>query len=212
MKSIILLLCLIACYYCLNITKVSINTRTSIPTNNYYPGKMNYFYLTNSEYYSYSNYIYFTLEDNGFKIFGESIKYCITNTDPNSYSESDIKKCNFTEVTLYGCLTYKGTKYYYMLPTNNSYIYTIFTYNGIYSYRNLYITSNYQESFPSVQITEVSNNTRTSLPTITSIDNFFDLTNNDYISDSMIYILLEDDGFSLKTYSTSFCLSNKYKS
>ena len=124
MKSIILLLCLIACYYCLNITKVSINTRTSIPTNDYYSGKMNYFYLTNNEYYSYSNYIYFILEDNGCKIFSESVKYCVTNTEPNSYSDSDIKNCNFTEVTLYGNLTYNITEYYYKLPTNDSYIYT----------------------------------------------------------------------------------------
>ena len=56
-------------------------------------------------------------------------------------------------------------------------------------------------------MTEVSKNTRTSLSTITSVDNFFYLTKNDYISDSIIYILFEDDGFSLRTSSISICLT-----
>ena len=99
-----------------------------MPTKNYYFDEANYFYLINSEYYSYSNYIYFILEDRGFNIYSESVKYCVTNIEPNSYSESDIKNCNFTEVTLYGNLTYNITEYYYKLPTNNSYIYSIFTY------------------------------------------------------------------------------------
>ena len=92
MKTIILLLYLITCSSYLDITKVSINTKTLLPTDNNYSDKANYFYLTNSEYYPYSNYIYFILEDRGFNIFAESVKYCVTNTDPNSYSERDIKK------------------------------------------------------------------------------------------------------------------------
>ena len=56
------------------------NSKTSLSTTS---SEDKYFYLTNSNYYSYSNYIYICLEDNNFGLSYNNIKYCGTNTNPN---------------------------------------------------------------------------------------------------------------------------------
>ena len=74
-------------------TSVYINSRKSLSTST---SEDKYFYLTNSEYSSYSGYIYVLLEDNGFSLSYSNIKYCRTNTNPNSYPDSAVRGCSFS--------------------------------------------------------------------------------------------------------------------
>ena len=111
MKAHFLLLFLITCSYCLEIYQVSKGSKKSLST---YTTDLNYFYLTNSEYSSYSSYIYILLEDNGFSLSYSNVKYCRTNTNPNSYPDSAVNSCTFYSVSYYKSHTSSSTtKYYY---------------------------------------------------------------------------------------------------
>ena len=60
-------------------TKAKRNTTISLSTN---ITEDKYFYLSNSNYYYYSSYIYFLLEDNAFSLNTSDIKYCQTKYSP----------------------------------------------------------------------------------------------------------------------------------
>ena len=142
MKLILLFLCFIACSFCLEMIKVSRNSKTSLPTTS---STDKYFYLTNSNYYLYSSYIYICLEDNNFGLSYNNIKYCGTNTNPNLSADDAISDCSFSNIFYYSTQSSSSsTKYYYKISTTNSYIYSIINYEGSYSSGNLYVTSDYQ--------------------------------------------------------------------
>ena len=101
--------------------------------------KKNYFYIINSDYYSYSNYVYFYLEDYNFGLNYNNIKYCYTNTNPYYYPDDAINHCSLTN------LPYNDSKYYsnykrydYKFKINSSYTYSIVYYQGNYSSGSLY--------------------------------------------------------------------------
>ena len=72
-------------------------------------------------------------------------------------------------------------KYYYKISSSNSYTYSIVNYEGSYSSGSLYVTCDYNDFFPpTVNMTQVSINSRTSLPTITSEKKYFCLINSNY--------------------------------
>ena len=96
MKSILLFLFLIASSYCIKMTKVSRNSRISLPTTS---RENKYFYVTNSEYNSYSNYIYILFEDDDFNLDYYNVKYCLTETNPYNNSDSIVNDCTFNEVS-----------------------------------------------------------------------------------------------------------------
>ena len=203
MKTILLFLYLISCSYCINMTQVTINTKTSLPTNT---SEDKYFYLTNSNYYSYSN-IYICLEDNGYELRYYEIKICSTSTNPSSSPDSAVSGCTFTKISYYTFQISSSTnKFYFKIPNNSSYSYSIFYYYGSYSSGNLYVTSNYKDSAPTTKITSVPLNNRTSLPTTTSEINFFYITNIKYSSrPEYIYFCLEDNNFGLSLNSIRYC-------
>ena len=204
MKSILLFLCFIAYSYCLLMTPVSINSKTYLPTTG---SEKKYFYLTNNDYYSYSSYIYICLEDNNFGLYND-IKYCRTNTNPSIYPDNAVG-CSFITTSPYSTQISSGTpKYYYRISTTNSYIYSIVFYQGSFPDGNLYVTSDYKDLTQTVKMTQVSKNSRTSLPTTNSIDKYFYLTNSDYYSySSYIYICFEDQ-YLLNYNNIKYCYSN----
>ena len=124
MKSILLFLCLIACFFCTEITKVTRNCRTSLPI----PTQQHkYFYLTNSDYNSDSNYIYIYLEDNNFHLKSKSIEYCYTNTNPSSSLDTVLNGCSFTFAEPYNWKFSSGIyKYYFKLSMKNIIIIPLF--------------------------------------------------------------------------------------
>ena len=118
------------------ITKVNSLSHKSLPTSS---PKKNYFYIINSDYYSYSNYVYFYLEDYNFGLNYNNIKYCYTNTNPYYYPDDAINHCSLTN------LPYNDSKYYsnykrydYKFKINSSYTYSIVNYQGNYSSGSLY--------------------------------------------------------------------------
>ena len=136
-----------------NMTLVYINSRTSLSTAS---SENKFFYLNNSEYSSYSNNIYFYLEDNNFDLRFYNIKYCYTNTNPNSSPYSVINSCSFNDIYSYKHQTSSSsTKYLYKIPTNDSYIYSIVFYEGGNSSGSLYAYSDYK-SIPIDDITALS--------------------------------------------------------
>ena len=119
-----------------------LNSRTSLPTTT---SQDKYFYLTNSNYSSYSNYIYICLEDNNFGLNYNNIKYCFTNTNPYINPDSAISNCSFDLISYYGTQSSSGAiKYYYNISTTSYYTYSIFYYEGNNSSGNLYVTSDYK--------------------------------------------------------------------
>ena len=63
----------------------------------------------------------------------------------------------------------------------------------------------------SIKMTEVSKNSRTSLPTTTSEKNYFYLTNVDgHLYQDYIYICLEDNNFGLSYNNIKYCCTNTY--
>ena len=187
--------------------EVSINSKTSLPTNTLY---YKYFSLTNSNYYSYSNYIYICLEDNNFGLRYNNIKYCSTNTNPSIYADNAIKDCSFSSLSYYNTQSSSGTtKYYYKISITSSYTYSIVNYEGNNSYGYLYVTTDYNNLVPTKKMTKININSRTSLPTISSEDKYFYLTNSNYSNYSNnIYICLEDNNFGLKYNNIKYCLTN----
>ena len=170
-------------------TEVYRNTRTSLPITN---SEDKYFYLTNSNYYPHSNYIYICIEDINYALNDMGVKYCPTNTDPGSYPNKAANNCFFNTLYYYYKQSSPGTiKYYFKISTSNSNYYTIVNYPGGYSLGKLYVTTDYNDLVPTIIMTQVSRNLRTFLPTISSIDKYFYLTNNNYYSNnSSIYIFV----------------------
>ena len=187
-------------------TKVYRDSRTNLQTSSSYN---KYFFLTNSNYYSYSNYIYICLEDNNFGLNYNNIKYCLTNEDPSSNPDSAISGCSFNKISYYKSRSSSGTnKYYYKISISSSSGYSIFSYEGSSS-GNLYVTSDYNNLVKNVNIAQVYRNSKTSLPTISSDDKYFCLTNKDYYSYSnYIYICLEDNNFGLSYNKLEYCSTN----
>ena len=133
-----------------------------------------YFYLTNSEYYPYSNYIYICLEDINFDLRYNNIKYCFTDTNPSSYPDIAIKNCSFISISYYITQSSSNAiKYYYNISNTNSYAYSIVYYDGNNSSGNLYATSDYNDLAKTVNIIQVSINSKTSLPSIYKFKNIF---------------------------------------
>ena len=124
-------------------TQVSRSSRASLPTTS---SEDKYFYLTNRNYYSNSNYIYICLEDNNFGLSYNNIQYCLTNTNPNYNPDSALSNCSFSSIPYYNTQNSSGTtKYYYRIPaTSSSYSYSIINYEGSSSSGNLYVTSDYE--------------------------------------------------------------------
>ena len=143
MKLILLFLCFIECSYCLEVIQVSRNSRTSLPTTS---SEDKYFYLTNSNYYSYSTYIYICFEDNNFGLKYNNIKYCQTHTNPSSSPNSAVNECSFSTISYYNTQSSSGiNRYYYKISTSSSYYYSIVYYDGNNSSGNLYATSDYND-------------------------------------------------------------------
>ena len=130
-------------------TKVNRNSKEYLPTN---ISEDKYFYLTNrdySDYFDKSSYIHILLEDNNFGLNYSNVKYCQTNTDPDSYPEGAASGCDFND---FNTLEYYNTehysnsgKFYYKYYVNSSYSYSVISYNGSYSSGNLYVTSDYKD-------------------------------------------------------------------
>ena len=187
-------------------TKVYRDSRTHLQTSSSYN---KYFFLTNSNYYSYSKYIYICLEDNNFGLNYNNIKYCLTNEDPTSNPGNVVSGCSFNKIPYHKSRSSSNTnKYYYKIPISSSSGYSIVSYEGSSS-GNLYVTSDYNNLFKNVNIAQVIRNSRTSLPTNSSEEKYFYLTNNNYNSYShYIYICLEDNNFGLSSSNIKYCLTN----
>ena len=202
MKSIFLFLGLIVCSYCTKMTYVGRNLKNSLPTTS---SENKYFFLTNSYFYKYSNYIYFYLEDEGFGLSYNNIKYCRANTNPYYTPDDVVSGCSFSTIPYYSNeSSSSSTKYYYKFSTSSSYTYSIIYYAADYSSSgNLYVFCNYDELV--IKMTSVSRNSRKSLP-ITNIGNkYFYMQNYDYYKySSYVYFYLEDNGFGLNYNNIKF--------
>ena len=206
MKAYFLFLFLITSSYCLHMSQVSIASEKSLST---YTPDLNYFYLTKSEYSSFPSYIYFILKDNGFSLSYSNLQYCQTNTNPGSSPDIAVSNCNFNSLSSYGAQTFLSPKkYYYNIPKNNYYNYSIISYYGNYSNGSLYVSSGNFDLLPNILTNSVNRLSRHSLATSSSYDKFFCLTNSQYSSYSYIYILLEDNGFSLSYSNLKYCFTN----
>ena len=198
-------------YYDLNknlkMSKVFRNSKTSLPTST---SENKFFYLTNNEYYSYSSYIYIYLEDNDFRLINGKMKYCLTNTNPDSSPDSAVSGCSFITISYYNYQRESITdKYYYKIPITNSYTYSIIYYEGSNTSGSLDITSDYNDLTQCIKMTQVSRNSRLSLPTSTLENKYFYLTNSEYYSYSnYIYICLEDNNFGFRYYNIKYCNTN----
>ena len=187
--------------------KVSINIGASLPTTT---SEKKYFYLTNKEYFSYSEYIYIRLSDHDFGFKYNSIKYCETSINPDSSPDSAVDTCSFSPISYYSYHSAgSSTVYYYKIPMINSNAYSIVYYEGKYSSGNLNVELNYTDSAQYIKIFQVPRNSRLSLPTSTSENNFFYLKNSDYYSYSeYIYIYFEDNNFDLSCNKIKYCLTS----
>ena len=127
----------------IKMTQINRNSRASLPISS---SEDKYFYLTNSDYYQYSSYLYFNLEDNNFGLSYNNIKYCRTNINPQNNIDEAIKDCYFNSISNYDLKHLSGsTIYYYKFEINNSYTYSIVNYEGNYSSSgSLYVTSDYK--------------------------------------------------------------------
>ena len=187
-------------------TEVYRNSRTSLQTT---VSEDKYFYLTNSNYYPHSNYIYICFEDNNYGLSDIGVKYCPTNTDPGSYPNKAVSGCFFSTLYYYYKQSSSGTikYYYYKISTSNTNYYTIVNYQGGYSEGKLYVTTDYNDLVPKIQMTQVSRNSRTSLPTTSSANKYFYFPNSNYNDNytNYIYILFEDNNFGLKYDNIKYC-------
>ena len=188
--------------------QVNINSRTFLSTSSL---EDKYFYLRNSNYYLYSSYIYFCLEDYNFDLSYNNIKYCRTNINPDANPDNATNDCSFNLISPYSRRSSSSgtTKYYYKIATTSYYTYSIVSYEGISSLGNLYVTYDYNDLVKAIRMTKVNKNSKTSLPTISSEDKYFFLTNKDYYSYSYyIYICLEDNNFGLSNNNIKYCQTN----
>ena len=201
MNSILLLFCLIICTYCLSMSSVSRDSRTSLTTNT---SEDKYFYLANIYYL---DYIYICLEDSNFGLNYSDIKVCFTNTNPRSYPEDAVNDCIFSPISYYKNVTYSSPqRYYYKFSKSSKYSYSIVNYNGSYSSGYISVTSNYNDF---IQMTKVYINKEVSLPTYNSYDKYFYLNNSEYSRySSYIYISFLDDGFDIANSIIKVCYTN----
>ena len=188
-------------------TEISIISRTSLPTIS---SEDKYFYLTNRHYLSDSSKIYICLEYNNFGLSYNNIKYCFTDIDPRSDQDNVIKSCSFSTISYLNTQNSSNiTKYYYKISATTSYTYLVVYYEGNYSSGNLYVTSDFNEFFPTIKMTQVNRNSRTSLPTSSSNNKYFYLTNSIYSNySSYIYFCLEDNNFGLSYNNIIYCCTN----
>ena len=202
MKSVLLFLILIANSYCIKMTQIYRNSRTSLPITT---SEKKYFFVTNSNYYS-SGYIY-----NSFDLSYNNIKYCRTDTNPSSNPKSAVS-CSFSSVSYYNSKVSSGTyKYYYRISYYSSYTYTIFNYDGKNSYGALYVTTDYNDLAITLIMTSVYTNSRKSLPITSSVNKYFYVQNSDYYThSSYLYFYLEDNNFGLRYNNIKYCLTNTY--
>ena len=188
----------------IKMTRVYRNSHTSLPTTISYD---KYFYLRNGDYSSLS-YIYILLEDNGFDLDYSDIKYCQTDINPNSDPDSAVSSCSFSSISYYNSRTSSSPKKYYYRISTSLHIYIIISYSGSFSDGSLYVTTNDDDLYQTIMMTQVYRNSHTSLPTNTSKDKYFYLRNGDYSSLSYIYILLADNGFNLDYSDIKYCHTN----
>ena len=128
----------------LKITHAYRNYRTPLPITS---SLDKYFYVENSDYYPYSNYLYFYLEDNGFGLRFNNIKYCRTDTNPQNNPDSAIKSCSFNSISYYDPVYLSSSKiYHYKFPISSSYSYSIVYYEGSYSSGYLYAYCSYEST------------------------------------------------------------------
>ena len=137
------------------------------------------------------------LKDKSFVLFLNSIRYCSIDINPSSSPDIPFNGCYFSILSYYSTqISSSTTKYYYKIPLSIFNIYVIVYYGGSYSSGSLYVTSNYKNIAPFAIMTQVSRNIRTPLPTTTSCNKYFYLTNSNYYSySSYINICFEDNGF-----------------
>ena len=114
-------------------------------------------------------------------------------------------------MSLYSAQTYLRSKEYYnyRFSPSNSDNYTIIYYEGSYSFGSLYVTSDCNDSLPTIEMISVSRKSEKSLPTSITEDKYFYLTNSDYSSYPYIYILLEDNNFGLSYSNVKYCQTNR---
>lgn len=208
MKLILLFLCLISCSYCIQIVSVDRNQRIMLSTAT---SEDKYFFFTNSNFIIYtSKYIYFCLEDSFFELNYNNIKYCQTSSYPSSSPESFINSCYFISISYYNHQSSSNKyEYYYKIPNDNFYIHTIVYYQGKLCNGDLYVTADYNDLAPDVQITKILRNSKALLPTKTSEIKYFYLTNSEYYShSSFIYFYLEDKSFGLSYDNIRYCGTN----
>jgi hypothetical protein len=194
-------------YKSFEMTQISRNKITYLSTS---PWNYKFFYLINSDYYSYSNFIYICLEDYGFNLSYDNIKYCHTSNVSTSNINSVVRNCSFITINYYSNQSSSSrTKYYYKIPTTSSYNYSIVYYDGSDSSGRLYVTIDYNELVKSVKMTKVARNYRTSLIASTSYHKYFYLINSDYYSySSYIYIYFEDNNFDFSYNNIKYCLTS----
>ena len=185
-------------------TYISRNSKTSLPT---ITSEDKYFYLTNSEYNKYSDYIYICLEDKNFGLNYNNIKYCRSNTNAYLYPDDAIKGCTFNLISYYSSKSSSDTnKYYYRILANTSLLNSIVYYEGSNSFGSLYVTSDYNDLSPPIKMTLVNRNSKTSLPIDSAYNNYFYFLNYHYFSKgTYIYICLEDNSFGLKYNNLKYC-------
>ena len=125
-------------------TYVLRNSKISLPINS---SEDKYFYVSNSDYYLYSKYLYFYLEDNNFGLNFNNIKYCYTNINPNSSLDDAVDDCSFNSISYYDPIYSSSSKlYHYKIPTTRSYNYSIIYYEGYYSGGSLYAYCHYEST------------------------------------------------------------------
>ena len=188
----------------IKIIQVSRNLTTSLPTTS----EDKYFYLTNKDYNRYSKYIFLCFEDYDFGLNNNRINYCYTTSDPTPKEIHD--RCAFHYINYYSHQNLSSsTKFYYKIPTNNFDKYFIVYYEGKYTPGYLYVTADYNDLNPNVKMTQVYINSRTSLSTSSSDNNYFYLNNSEYSSYSnYIYFYLEDNNFGLRYFKIKYCYTN----
>ena len=185
-------------------TQVSLDTQTPLTTNSSYD---KYFYLKNRDYlFYYNGFIYICFEDNNFGLSYNNIKYCQTYYNPSTNPNDAAYDCSFTSITYDA---HQNDKYYYKIPTSNTYTYSIVSYDGRNPSGSLYVTTDYNEFVKTVKMTKVSSTSKTSLPIISSYDKYFYVINSDYYSHSnYLYFYLEDNNFGLNSNNIAYCITS----
>ena len=189
----------------IQMTGISRNNKTSLSVSS---SKDKYFYLTNSDYNSYSNYIYIYFEDNKFNLSYNYIEYCFTSTNPNSNPDTAVNDCYFTSINYYSNESSYGTyKYYYKIPINSSYTYSIVYYEGYNFFGNLDVTCGYNDLAGIMAF--IPRNLKTSLSTKSSVEKYFFIRNSDYSKYSnYLNFYLEDTNFGLSYNTIKYCSTN----